>query len=171
VTLEFAPRTKLVTDEFNALDLTDHDDRIVAETLAYFRLNRDKDIRLLSCDIGPRLSARNEDLPFCRTPKDWLRKLKKHPLEDEVQQLQKKIETLSSSFASISVQLELASRPISKRYALSLEKFDALPPEKISELKIFAESRLKSLLPEDFRLGGFNRRYPGIQMFENNCSK
>jgi hypothetical protein len=72
VEISFPPATKFQEMQFEGLDLSRSDDRIIAEALAYKSQHPNEDVAIITHDTNPILTAKRYNLPYIVIPDDWL---------------------------------------------------------------------------------------------------
>ena len=78
-------------------DYSNTDDRLVGCVQAYREKNEDLDVRLLTHDIGPMMTAKNMQLPTVVVPDGWLLPPEPNKTEKELATLRREIERLKDS--------------------------------------------------------------------------
>jgi hypothetical protein len=146
VSLEFAPQADFDSKAFVGLDLSNADQKIVAETLAYSFEEPTQNVRLLTDDIGPKIVAKRLELPFTSVPENWLRLPEKDPRDRELEALRQEITRLSSAYASMDIRLEVGSGEAKGPLQFQFSRYPALEMPQIDELIDFANERLTSAL-------------------------
>jgi PIN domain len=139
VTLELEGAKPKATD-FPDLDLSYEDHRLIAETLNFARANPSLDVRLLTDDVGPKMTAKRQRLPYTSVPEGWRLAPENDSRDKELAQARQEIEGLRSNYASIAVHLEVeGERP--EKVSIKLPGYRPLEETQIDELMETAEAR------------------------------
>ena len=81
----------------SSLDYKNTDDQLVGCIYAYSARNTDLDVRLLTHDIGPMMTAKSIRLPFVAVPDGWLLPPEPNTTEKELAKLRRDIERLNET--------------------------------------------------------------------------
>lgn len=104
VVRETDPRVKLFLAEpgkpaaelMDVLDYTNADDELVGYTWEYRKQYESREVRLLTHDSGPMMTAKAIDLPFTPIPESWLLQPEPNEVERKVRQLNERISQLQA---------------------------------------------------------------------------
>ena len=104
VVREADPRVKLLLAELgkpaaelmDVLDYTNADDELVGYTWEYQKQYESREVRLLTHDSGPMMTAKTIDLPFIPIPESWLLPPEKDEPERKIQRLKEQINQLQA---------------------------------------------------------------------------
>ena len=91
VYIELPEQTALRSDLYPLLDKDIADDMIVLEVLSFKSRYPERDIRLVTHDTGPMLTARRNGLAFLDVPSDWLLPPEPDEKDKKIQELQKRL--------------------------------------------------------------------------------
>ena len=80
----------------NVLDYTKVDDELIGYIWEYWKQDENRDVRLLTHDSGPMMTAKTIDLPFIPIPKEWLLKPEPNEAEKKVRRLNEQISRLQA---------------------------------------------------------------------------
>jgi PIN domain len=145
VTLELAAGPKPKQTDFPDLDLSYDDDRLIAETLSFRRANDGLDVRLLTDDVGPKMTAKRHGLPYTSIPSEgWLLAAESDPRDKELAKLREENERLSSEYASVEVSLETEDGEDLDKIAIELPRYRPLEQMQVDELINAAKARFPS---------------------------
>jgi hypothetical protein len=145
VTLELTPSGKPKQTDFPDLDLSYDDDMLVAETLSFARANPSLDVRLLTADTGPKMTAKRQGLPYTSVPPEgWRLSSENDPRDKEIAKLRKENERLSSEYASIEVHLKTEDGQHPDKIAIELPRYLPLEQIQLDELINAAKARFPS---------------------------
>ena len=174
---ESHPKVKLLIDPaakpnpclVYRLDYSKPDDEIVGFAYSYKLLYPDTDVRLVTNDAGPMMTAKTLDLPFERVREDWLLQPESNPLERKNAQLKSEIARLKKTEPSLRVRCEDSSGNEVKSLEFETTVYEPLTNSEISELV----KGLRSQFPQatdfgsrepaerasPFPISGFRERY------------
>ena len=86
-----------IRSQLLSLDYSKHDDQLVGCIHAYCQQYEDQDVRLLTHDIGPMMTAKSIRLSFVAVPDSWLLPPEPNKTEKEVARLSREIDGLKES--------------------------------------------------------------------------
>ena len=81
----------------SSLDHSNHDDQLVGCIHVYRQQHEDQDVRLLTHDIGPMMTARSIRLPFVAVPDNWLLPPEPNKTEKDLARLSRELDRLKES--------------------------------------------------------------------------
>lgn len=128
VQLQMATCSRIPWDEYDELDPTDGDSRIVAEALNVRNVDSENRI-LISHDIKPLVYARGRNLPVYQASDDWLRDPEPSPKDKEIQRLKQQVAEFRRDEPTFEISVEVSdSKPLKiyKVRSLSAAEADAL---------------------------------------------
>jgi PIN domain len=135
VTLELTPSGKPKQSDFPDLDLSYDDDMLVAETISFARANPSLDVRLLTADTGPKMTAKRQGLPYASVPPEgWRLPPENDPRDKEIAKLREENERLSSEYASIEVHLQTEDGERPDKIAIELPRYRSLEQQQVKDI-------------------------------------
>lgn len=141
VVLSFPPRPDPKRDRPADLDLSEPDDRIIDEALAYATTHPDEDVRLLTHDTNPMLTAQHCGLRYIPIPDDWLAPPEPDAQDKAIAELKRRLGALENRHPQIEIEvLDVSDDPISE-LKINTTVFDALPRDEIDRLVDEIQSR------------------------------
>ncbi|MCY4101693.1 MAG: PIN domain-containing protein [bacterium] len=116
------------------LDYTQVDDQIIGYFQEYRSQYPSRDVRLLTYDAGPMMTAKSLNLPFEPIPDGWLLPPEPSADEKEIARLQDEVARMRVAEPQFSLRcIDASSKPVTK-IELSVCTFEALTDAEISEL-------------------------------------
>lgn len=135
VTLELTPFGKPKQTDFPDLDLSYEDDALVAETLRFARANPSLDVRLLTADTGPKMTAKRQGLPYASVPPEgWRLPPENDPRDKENAKLREENQRLSSEYASIEAHLKTEDGERPDKIAIEFPRYKPLEQQQVKDL-------------------------------------
>jgi len=117
------------------------DEQLVHEAIAYSRSNPGKDVRLLSHDTGPMLSARLHNLKFDEIPDTWLLEPEGDDRDRRITQLEADVRRLTGHRPEIAISvLDVAGR-LATQMQRTLPQYSPLEPPDIERLLMSVAQR------------------------------
>ena len=171
------PQVKLLIDTagkpssclLDRLDYNKPDDEIVGFAYSYRLLYPDADVRLLTNDSGPMVTAKILGLPFEQVKEGWLLKPENSQLERENARLQSEVERLKKTEPSFQLWCEDSSGKKISSLEFETTVYEPLTNSEISELVDALRSRFPQATDFGSReqverastvpLSGWNDRY------------
>ena len=128
------PRVELIleapsnpdTELSNDLDYSKADDNIIGCMSNFVKSNSDADVRLLTNDAGPAMTAQSMSLQFEFTPQDWLIAPESNDYEREITRLNEEISTLTKQEPTIEIECQELDSSQSSQILLHYEHFEPL---------------------------------------------
>jgi hypothetical protein len=135
LTLELTPSRKPKQTDFPDLDLSYDDDMLVAETISFSRANPSLDVRLLTADSGPKMTAKRQGLPYTSVPPEgWRLPPENDPRDKEIAKLREQNERLSSEYARIEVHLKTEDGERPDKIAIVLPRYQPLEQQQVVDI-------------------------------------
>lgn len=134
VTLELNVSLSPGADMPNTLDWHQPDDWLVATALTFSRTNPDLDVRVLTDDTGPMVSAHTAGLQIAEVPDGWLLKPEKSVREKEISALKAEIAQLKGQEPRIEIECRSEGGTTLTEITADLHRFSALSKEQVEEL-------------------------------------
>lgn len=118
----------------NSMTGASSDDQLVHEALAHQRSHPDEDVRLLTHDTGPMLSARLQALRFDEVPDAWLMEPEGDDRDRRITQLEADVRRLTSHRPEIAISvLDVAGNPATQM-KLTLPQYSEMDSRDIDDL-------------------------------------
>ena len=142
VILDTKPQVKLYLDAASRpspdlesrLDYTQMDDRIIGFFHAYRSRYPSRDVRLLTHDTGPMMTAKSLRLPFEPIPNKWLLPPEPSADEKEIARLQDEVARMGDAEPQFSLCcIDASGKPVTK-IELSVCTYEALTDAEVAEL-------------------------------------
>lgn len=141
VTISFPPPYTLRDIETNGLDLSNEDDLIIAEALAYKAENPCDEVAIITHDTNPILTAKRLGLAYIVIPDDWLVQPEPDPRDKRIAQLEQKVKELEGACPEITVEAFDANRKTIDSLILSIAKYNILGDSEIDRLLNIAKTK------------------------------
>jgi len=124
------------------LDLSRPDDRIVNEALSFRDKNMDVNVRLLTHDTNPLLTAKNVGLDYIVMPDDWLLSPEPDKQDKIIKKLEEEIDELKKRYPKIAFNIQNHERhEIENNLDIDIKTYEQLSDTKIDRLIAECQSR------------------------------
>ena len=152
------------------LDYSIPDDNIIGCMSTFMKSKPDADVRLLTNDAGPMMTAQSIGLPFELMPQDWLIEPENNTYEREIARLNKEISTLKKQEPSVEIEcFELADDKISV-IELECSYFEPLGETVIKSMMDSIKSRFPMVTAFDTERKPTNTAHLGLGLSSMNQS-
>jgi hypothetical protein len=141
VMISFPPPYTLDNIEANGIDMSNEDDLIVAEALAYKAEHPGDEVAIITHDTNPILTAKRFGLACIVLPDDWLLPPEPDLRDKRIAQLEQKIRELEGGRPEITVEAFDASGKIIDSLILSIAKYNILANQEIDRLLNIAKTK------------------------------
>lgn len=170
VRIEFLPKIKITTDFPTLLDITQTDDRIIAEAIEYKKNNPNDDIFLLTNDTSMMFTAKSCNLEYKEIPENWFLKPENDSNQKRIIALEKQNKDLLNKLPQIKILAKDKFNNSVQNICINVLKFKNF---KESDIDIFLNSvKCKFPMTLDFsEQKSTNQKIPFKIKNLNNMSK
>lgn len=141
VTLHLGGPSLPSTELSDLLDYNKTDDELIGCLHKFRQSNPDKDARLLTHDVGPRMTAKSLDLPFISISDSWLSLPESNETEKENARLRQQIVLLRRQEPEFNIKLCNDSEQESMSIEVQCEVYEPLNDQDIEDLKCLLKKR------------------------------
>ena len=126
------------------LDLSETDDKIINELLAWHEKYSDEDVALLSDDTGVHLTCSQLEIKCLYIPKDWFLPQERDDIDREIQSLKDEIQKLKSDSPDIIIAQSDSND--SDEFNRKVLMYDELSDSSIEELTLRVKNRHQKVI-------------------------
>lgn len=148
VEIGFSPPQDILFEPPKSLDITQTDDRIIAEALAYKHLFRDADVALLTNDTNPLLTAKRCGLPYILIPDTWLLPPEPDPRDKKIEELERRLKDLNRNVPEIAVVSQAPDKTAINLLSITVVLYEKLTEAEIG--KLLTDAQIKCPIETKF---------------------